>query len=121
MIAAIDRGKCDDLKRRGYRVVRYDNRDVGVSHNLGEADPANIQQSMADMVAKRPVTAAYTLEDMAATGLLDALGIASAHISRCIDVGHDRADGRCPSSHKARSLTSIMSATGACRQRSRKQ
>ena len=38
------------LKRRGYRVVRYDNRDVGLSQKFSEAGPANIQQIIADMM-----------------------------------------------------------------------
>ncbi len=63
---------CEDLARRGLYVIRFDNRDAGLSTNCGRAkDP------------KAPAGApVYTLEDMAddAVGLLDALMIGKAHV-----------------------------------------
>ena len=69
--------------RRGYRVVIFDNRDVGLSARCpatgvtGDAD-----EIMAEVRAGRTPQAAYTLEDMArdTTGLMDALGIGRAHV-----------------------------------------
>jgi pimeloyl-ACP methyl ester carboxylesterase len=56
-------GLCEEIVARGFRVIRFDNRDVGLSTKLAGSP-------------------GYTLSDMAAdaVGLLDALGIAAAHI-----------------------------------------
>ncbi len=102
------------LTQRGYRVIRYDNRDVGLSHKFGTAGPANIPKMMADMASGKAVRPAYTLADMAddAAALLDALAIERAHlvgasmggmIAQLVAVNHPR---------KTWSLTSIMSSTG---------
>lgn len=73
---------CMELTNRGFRVIRFDNRDVGLSTHLDEAgtpDPGAVARA-----AERgePVEVPYTLADMAedAAGLLDALGIATAHV-----------------------------------------
>lgn len=102
------------LVARGYHVIRYDNRDVGLSQRFDAAGVPNIPRTVLKaMFGLRPRTA-YSLGDMAgdAVGLLDALGIASAHvvgasmggmISQLLAVHHP---GR------VRTLTSIMSTTG---------
>ena len=69
---------CNLLAENGLFVIRFDNRDVGLSTKFENA-------GVPDMVAAmrgQPVNPAYTLEDMAddAVGLLDALGIEKAHI-----------------------------------------
>ena len=100
---------CEKLAAKGFRVIRYDNRDVGLSTKL---DAAGVPE-MADIFsgAAKP---AYTLDDMAADGaaLLDALGIRQAHIvgasmggmiAQLIAANHPE---------KTLSLTSIMSTTG---------
>jgi pimeloyl-ACP methyl ester carboxylesterase len=63
----------------GYRVIRFDNRDCGLSSKF---DTAGVPDIGAALRRGMPLTAAYTLEDMAAdcVGLLDALGIPKAHI-----------------------------------------
>jgi pimeloyl-ACP methyl ester carboxylesterase len=71
------------LLQRGYRVVRYDNRDAGLSTKFdaaGYPDPNAIGQALAE---GRPAPLPYTLRDMAedAVGLLDALGIPQAHLA----------------------------------------
>jgi len=68
---------CVMLANRGFHVVRYDNRDIGLStklDHLGVPDPMQ--------VFSRQVPPAYTIDDMAddAAAILDALGIAPAHI-----------------------------------------
>src|ERR1035437_8059 len=70
------------LTARGYRVIRYDNRDVGLSHKFDSAGPADVVKMMTEMAQGKKPSAAYTLEDMAndAAGLLDALRIDKAHI-----------------------------------------
>src|SRR5437764_15274619 len=69
---------CSDLVDAGFYVIRFDNRDIGLSTHLHEAGMPNLQRIFSE---PRSV-AAYTLEDMAddAVGLLDGLGIASADV-----------------------------------------
>ncbi len=68
---------CELLAGRGFHVVRYDNRDCGLSTWMDEAGPADIAGALSGEAAP-----AYTLDDMAAdaVGLLDALGIRAAHV-----------------------------------------
>jgi pimeloyl-ACP methyl ester carboxylesterase len=103
---------CELLTGRGYLVVRFDNRDAGRSTHLAFPPP----NPMA-MLRKRWDPRQYTLADMAAdtAGLLDALGIESAHVAG-ISMGGMIAQtlaARYPG--RVRSLTSIMSTTGAPR------
>lgn len=72
----------DALADRGFRVVTYDNRDIGLSTKHDSWGPADIKSAFAQARSKQKVEAPYTLEDMAddAAGLLDALGIDKAHI-----------------------------------------
>jgi pimeloyl-ACP methyl ester carboxylesterase len=101
---------CELLAERGFHVIRFDNRDIGRSTHLrGVRPPTPLQLLLRDTRA-----ATYTLDDMAddAAGLLDGLGIASAHVVGA-SMGGMIAQvlaGRHPS--KVRTLTSIMSATG---------
>jgi pimeloyl-ACP methyl ester carboxylesterase len=71
-----DRAFCDLLGERGYRVIRFDNRDVGRSTHLRAPVPSRTAMLFG---RGRP---AYRLGDMAAdaVGLLDALDIESAHV-----------------------------------------
>ncbi len=100
---------CEKLTAKGFRVIRYDNRDVGLSTKL---DAAGVPE-MADIFSGA-ARAAYTLDDMAADGaaLLDALDVERAHIvgasmggmiAQLIAANHPE---------KTLSLTSIMSSTG---------
>ena len=69
---------CELLAKRGHFVIRFDNRDVGLSTKFEKAGIPNIMAAMKG----KPVSAVYSLEDMAddAVGLLDALGIEKTHI-----------------------------------------
>lgn len=75
---AWDEEFCSTLAARGFRVVRFDNRDIGHSTKLGSAHVPG----RADLLLRRRETAAYLLSDMAAdtVGLMDHLGIESAHV-----------------------------------------
>jgi len=73
---------CRRLADGGFRVVRFDNRDVGLSTKFDQAGTPDMAANFQKAVRGEPLDAAYTLADMGddAVGLLDALGIAKAHI-----------------------------------------
>lgn len=106
----------DRLVDAGFRVVAFDNRDVGKSSRHPGPAPT-IADLAKSLVAPKRVKPAYRLRDLAddAAGLLDALGIERAHvvgasmggmIAQELTIGHP---------DKVASLTSIMSNTGARR------
>ena len=70
------------LMQRGYRVVRFDNRDIGLSTKLAAAGLPDAEAIGKALEAGEPAPVPYTLQDMAADaiGLLDALEIQQAHI-----------------------------------------
>ena len=72
-----DEGLCERLAGNGFHVIRFDNRDAGLSTKIEEAGPPDLVAAQAGN--PKP---AYQLEDMAddAVGLLQALGIGASHI-----------------------------------------
>ncbi|MFD1141126.1 alpha/beta fold hydrolase [Larkinella insperata] len=73
---------CERLARAGYQVIRFDNRDAGLSTKFTQlAGPDWLAMGHA-LQAKKPVPVAYTLDDMAddAVGVLSYLNIQKAHI-----------------------------------------
>lgn len=97
----------------GYRVVRYDNRDVGLSSHLDGA-PADAISAYMAAVSGEQVDAAYTLSDMAGDGigLLDQLDIASAHVWGSSMGGMIAQTMAIEHPERVRSLTSLYSTTG---------
>ena len=79
---AWDEKFCEWLARRGFRVIRFDNRDIGHSTWLNDAGAPDIGRILTAAFQGRTVDVPYLLSDMAGdvAGLMDALGIASAHI-----------------------------------------
>ncbi|MGB6836720.1 MAG: alpha/beta hydrolase [Dehalococcoidia bacterium] len=104
---------CKQLADRGFRVIRYDNRDVGLSTKFHEACP-NPAQLVADLLQGKSVDPPYTLDDMAqdAAGLLQALGIPSAHVVGASMGGMITQLLAVHYPHHVLTLTSIMSTTG---------
>lgn len=72
----------NELVQRGYQVVRFDNRDIGLSTKMSEAGLPDAEAIGKALEAGEPAPVPYTLQDMAAdaVGLLDALAIQQAHI-----------------------------------------
>ncbi len=73
---------CKELAGRGHQVIRFDNRDIGLSSHMDHLGEADSMAALGAAMAGEAIDAAYTLDDMAAdsVGLLDALGHDSAHI-----------------------------------------
>jgi pimeloyl-ACP methyl ester carboxylesterase len=77
------KGFCERLVNQGYRVIRYDNRDVGLSSKLhGRRAGGALIPALARSFVGLPSPSVYTLDHMAddAAALLDQLGIGRAHI-----------------------------------------
>lgn len=105
---------CQHLVDRGYRVIRFDNRDIGLSDKFAGVRAPSYFRLLLKSFFGIPVAAPYSLEDMAAdtVGLLDALEIPAAHLvgmSMGGMIGQIVA-GRYPD--RVLSLTSIMSTSG---------
>jgi pimeloyl-ACP methyl ester carboxylesterase len=102
---------CDLLAGRGFHVVRFDNRDVGLSTKIeGGAMPNPLQLMAGDYSS-----ASYTLDDMAddTAGLLDALDVEAAHVVGVSMGGMIGQTLTCRHPERVLSLTSIMSSTGS--------
>ena len=109
-------GFVDLIAAQGFRVIRFDNRDSGLSTEF-VGEPPSTKEVAKSILFKRSLPAGYVLSDMAAdaVGLLDVLGIDKAHvvgasmggmIAQAVAIEH-------PS--RVLSLTSIMATTGSRR------
>jgi len=103
------------LVARGFRVVRLDNRDIGLSQHFDELGVPNLAWMAMRWALRLPVHAPYRMADMArdVIGVLDTLGIPSAHvcgasmggmIAQHLGFGH---------ADRVRSLTLMMTTSGA--------
>jgi pimeloyl-ACP methyl ester carboxylesterase len=100
---------CEQLVAHGFRVVRFDNRDIGRSTKVGGAPPTVTQLLTRSRKAGR-----YRLKDMAkdAIGLLDHLGVDAAHVVGASMGGMIAQEMAARYPHRVLSLASIMSTTG---------
>jgi pimeloyl-ACP methyl ester carboxylesterase len=107
---AWDEGLCELLAARGFRVVRFDNRDIGHSTMIDEAG----MPSRLDMMRGRRSRAPYLLSDMAddAFGLMDHLGIERAHLVGASMGGMIAQTMAIERAERVRSMVSMMSSTG---------
>ncbi len=108
-----DIGFVESLVERGYRVVWFDNRDVGRSTHL-DAHPVDIGEVMTAVLSGGTPDVPYLLADMAAdaAGLLDVIGVDAAHIVGVSMGGMIVQQMAIDHPHKVRSVVSIMSTTG---------
>lgn len=111
---------CEQLAAAGYQVIRFDNRDIGLSSKIPTAKNIprlTLQQGWLRYMLGRDIPVTYDLNDMAGdtVGLLDALGIPRAHfvgasmggmIAQLVAANH---------SDRVLSLTSVMSSSGSRR------
>jgi pimeloyl-ACP methyl ester carboxylesterase len=101
---------CNALVDRGLQVVRFDNRDSGLSTHLTDAPPPNLPAALAGDFS----SVSYTLSDMAAdaVGLLDVLRFEKAHVVGASMGGQIAQTMAIEHPDRVRSLTSMMSTTG---------
>ncbi|MGA9277800.1 alpha/beta fold hydrolase [Ilumatobacter sp.] len=106
-------GFIDGLVAAGFRVIVFDNRDIGLSTEFDWEPPKPVRALLKSLV-KRPPAAGYTIPDMAAdaVGLLDALDIDSAHVVGMSMGGMIAQQLTIDHPTRVRSLTSIMSNPG---------
>lgn len=105
---------CRDLAARGFRVIRFDNRDIGHSAKMTGGKPLRPMELLKLRIFKIAPEAPYKLWDMAddAVGLMDALGIKAAHIVGASMGGMIAQEIAMRHPDRILSLTSIMSTTG---------
>jgi pimeloyl-ACP methyl ester carboxylesterase len=105
---------CEQLAARGFRVIRFDNRDIGQSSKLHGGKRLTPLELLKLRLLRIPVDAPYKLHDMATDtiGLMDALGIRSAHLVGASMGGMIAQEIAITFPERVRSLTSIMSSTG---------
>ena len=105
---------CDMLAEQGFRVIRYDNRDVGLSQKFDGAAVPEVKDIIAGLMAGKPLAVPYLVDDMAAdaVGVLDALGIGKAHFVGASMGGMIAQVVAAKYPERALSLISIMSTSG---------
>jgi pimeloyl-ACP methyl ester carboxylesterase len=105
---------CVQIASRGFCVIRFDNRDIGHSSKCTRGKPLTQLELLRMRFLKIPVEAPYKLRDMAedTIGLMDVLGIRSAHIVGASMGGMIAQEMAIGFPKRVRSLISIMSTTG---------
>lgn len=105
---------CKALASAGYHVIRFDNRDIGLSDKLDHLGKPDLMRSSLRWTLGLPIKAPYLIDDMAedAIGLLDALHIKTAHV---VGVSMGGMIGQVMAARhprRVRSLTLIMTSSG---------
>jgi pimeloyl-ACP methyl ester carboxylesterase len=105
---------CCDLAARGFRVIRYDNRDTGFSTKFKNQRTPGVAALLLRSFLRLPIRVPYTLRDMAAdaAGLLTELDVTSAHVVGASMGGMIAQNFAVQYPERTRTLTSIMSTSG---------
>jgi pimeloyl-ACP methyl ester carboxylesterase len=105
----------DALVQAGYRVIRHDNRDIGLSQNFDALGNPNLVWAALKYRLGLPVRSPYRLHDMAADalGVLDALKVQRAHVVGVSMGGMIAQRLAIAAPERVQTLTSIMSSSGA--------
>lgn len=100
---------------RGFRVIRFDNRDIGLSENFDHLGVPNLGIAALKHLVGFSVRSPYSLTDMAndTAGLLDAMGLAKAHICGASMGGMVAQQLALRHSQRVKSLTLMMTTSGA--------
>jgi pimeloyl-ACP methyl ester carboxylesterase len=103
------------LVSRGFRVLRFDNRDIGLSQNFDQLGVPNLALDALRHVVGLPVKSAYSLADMAAdsVGVLAAFGIRSAPVCGASMGGMVAQQMAARHPGRVASLTLMMTSSGA--------
>lgn len=105
---------CRTLVSQGFRVIRVDNRDCGLSSKMDHFGKPNLHLAFYRSLFRMPLFSGYTLYDMAkdAVGLLDGLGIEKAHVVGASMGGMIAQIMAARYPHRTQTLTSVMSTSG---------
>ncbi len=105
------------LVARGFRVIRFDNRDIGLSQRYDHLGVPNLAINSIKYAVRLKVIGPYTVADMAddTAGLLDALGIQSAHVCGASMGGMIAQQLAARHPRRVKSLTLMMTSSGARR------
>jgi pimeloyl-ACP methyl ester carboxylesterase len=105
---------CNGLAAAGFRVIRFDNRDIGLSEKMENAHIPATPRMLLRTTLGVPLKVSYTLDDMAedAIGLMDALGLDQAHLVGASMGGMIGQIVTARHANRVLSFTSIMSSSG---------
>ena len=114
-LIAWPRALVDGLVARGFRVLRLDNRDIGLSQGFDHAGVPSMALAGLRHLLHLPVRSPYSLADMArdALGVLDALGIVEAHVCGASMGGMIAQHLAASAPQRVASLTLMMTTSGA--------
>src|ERR1700741_1902702 len=105
------------LVARGFRVIRFDNRDIGLSQRFDHLGVPNLMLDSLRFAVGLGVRSGYSVSDMAddAVGVLDALGIRSAHVCGASMGGMIAQHMAARHARRLKSLTLMMTTSGSRR------
>jgi len=105
---------CNGLAAGGFRVIRFDNRDIGLSEKMENAHIPRAPRMLLRTTLGLPLKVSYTLDDMAEDliGLMDALHLDQAHLVGASMGGMIGQIATARNPHRVLSFTSIMSSSG---------